>query len=40
MMMREYSREALIYGQRPLPMGAKNKHITIFLNPTAGNRCG
>ncbi len=36
--MRDYSSQALIHGKRKLPAGAKNKHITLLLNPTAGNR--
>ncbi|CAL8113166.1 unnamed protein product [Orchesella dallaii] len=38
LMMREYSKQALAHGRRQLPNGAKNKHITLLLNPTAGGR--
>ncbi|ODM95182.1 Acylglycerol kinase, mitochondrial [Orchesella cincta] len=38
LLMRDYSQQALAHGRRKLPDGAKNKHITLLLNPTAGNR--
>ncbi|XP_071445347.1 acylglycerol kinase, mitochondrial [Hetaerina americana] len=37
-LMRSYCEEAAKYGELPLPIGAKPRHITVILNPAANRR--
>jgi len=39
-MMRRYCEEALKYGEEPLPMDAKGRHVTVLLNPAANDGKG